>query len=129
MTGGSQSRLVMCDDSKLYVLKLHPNPQGPNVLANEALGAMLMKGLGLLTPQWRTLRLNLQSLSIFPELVMGSVNGMTLPACGLHFGSEYLGAPEIDLFDFLPASGRRQTENADQNRCRTYVRPMGKSPR
>jgi len=50
--GGAQSRLVLCDDGKLYVLKMHPNPQGPNVLANEALGAMIMGGLGLLAPRW-----------------------------------------------------------------------------
>jgi hypothetical protein len=42
MSGGSQSRLIQCDDGKLYVLKMYPNPQGPNVLANEALGSILM---------------------------------------------------------------------------------------
>ena len=48
--GGSQSRLVTCDDGKLYVLKMHPNPQGPNVLANEAIGSILLRGLGFLRP-------------------------------------------------------------------------------
>jgi len=55
MAGGSQSRLVLCDDGKIYVLKMHPNPQGPCVLANEALGASLMEGLGFVTPKWRQL--------------------------------------------------------------------------
>ena len=100
--GGSQSRLVLCDDGKLYVLKMHPNPQGNNVLANEALGATLLSALGFLVPPWRPITINLKTLPFFPELKMETPDGTTLPACGVHFGSEYLGGPQYDLFDLIP---------------------------
>jgi hypothetical protein len=103
--GGAQSRLVLCDDGKLYVLKMHPNPQGPNVLANEALGAMIMGGLGLLAPRWKPIAIDLKTVRFFPDLAMHSAdNKIIYPACGLHFGSEYLGGPEYDLFDYMPKS-------------------------
>jgi hypothetical protein len=101
--GGSQSRLVLCDDGKLYVLKMHPNPQGDNVLANEALGAILLSALGFLVPPWRPITINLKTLPSFPELIMETAAGTKLPACGVHFGSEYLGGP-YPLFDLIPES-------------------------
>jgi hypothetical protein len=104
--GGSQSRLVLCDDGKLYVLKMHPNPQGDNVLANEALGAILLNALGFLVPPWRPIAINLKTLPLFPELTMETTGGTELPACGVHFGSEYLGGPQYDLFDLIPESYR-----------------------
>jgi hypothetical protein len=105
-SGGSQSRLVLCGDGKLYVLKMHPNPQGPNVLANEALGAILLQGLGFSVPPWRPITINIKTLPYFPELAMENSLGTQLPACGVHFGSEYLGGPQFDLFDFIPESIR-----------------------
>jgi hypothetical protein len=110
--GGSQSRLVLCDDGKLYVLKMHPNPQGPNVLANEALGSILLSGLGFRVPRWRPITINLKTLPWFPELTMEAADGARLPACGVHFGSEYLGGPQHDLFDFIPEGYR--IRNGDQ---------------
>jgi hypothetical protein len=104
--GGSQSRLVLCDDRKLYVLKMHPNPHGPNVLANEALGSMLLSGLGFRVPTWRPITINLKTLPSFPELSMETADGFRLPACGVHFGSEYLGGPQYDLFDLIPETYR-----------------------
>jgi hypothetical protein len=104
--GGSQSRLVLCDDRKLYVLKMHPNPQGPNVLANEALGSMLLSGLGFRVPRWCPITINLATLPSFPELTMETADGFRLPACGVHFGSEYLGSLEYDLLDLIPESYR-----------------------
>lgn len=106
LKGGSQSRLVRCDDGKVYVLKMHPNPQGNNVLANEALGAILLSALGFLVPAWRPITINLKALRLFPELIMESTDGTKLPACGLHFGSEYLGGAQYDLFDFIPEGYR-----------------------
>jgi hypothetical protein len=104
--GGAQSRLVLCDDGKLYVLKMHPNPQGNNVLANEALGAILLSALGFSVPPWRPITINLKSLPSFPELIMETADGTKLPACGVHFGSEYLGGPQYDLFDLIPEAYR-----------------------
>jgi hypothetical protein len=91
---------------------MHPNPQGNNVLANEALGAILLRGLGFLVPAWRPITINLKTLPSFPELIMETADGTNLPACGVHFGSEYLGGPQYDLFDFIPESYR--TRNGEQ---------------
>jgi hypothetical protein len=93
---------------------MHPNPQGPNVLANEALGAILLRGLGFLVPDWRPVTINLKTLRFFPELVMASAEGNTFPACGIHFGSEYVGAPHSGVFDLMPESYRHKVKNADQ---------------
>jgi hypothetical protein len=113
--GGSQSRLVMCSDGKLYVLKMHPNPQGPNVLANEALGSILLRGLGFLAPRWRPVTINLKTVRFFPELAMCTADGgITSPACGLHFGSEYLGGPQYHLFDFVPKSRANNLRSTSQ---------------
>jgi hypothetical protein len=103
--GGSQSRLVQCDDGKFYVLKMHPNPQGSNVLANEALGAILLRDLGLRAPRWRRIAIDLKAVRFFPDLAMHTSRGETVfPACGIHFGSEYVGGPQYDLYDFMPMS-------------------------
>src|SRR5271170_8216375 len=103
--GGSQSCLVQCDDGKLYVLKMNGNPQGPNVLANEALGSILLRGLGFRAPPWRPVTIDLKSVRFFPELAMQtSTHETSFPACGIHFGSEYLGGPQYDLYNFMPLS-------------------------
>jgi hypothetical protein len=113
--GGSQSRLVTCDDGKLYVLKMHPNPQGPNVLANEALGSILLRGLGFCAPRWKRVTINLKTLRLFPDLSMCTADGGTaFPACGVHFGSEYLGGPRYRLFDFMSRSQLHKVRNASQ---------------
>jgi hypothetical protein len=113
--GGSQSRLVRCDDGKLYVLKMNPNPQGPNVLANEALGSILMRGLGLLAPPWKPIAIDLKAVRFFPELVMHtSSQEDTFPTCGIHFGSEYLGGPQYDVYDFMPKSYMHKLKSTAQ---------------
>jgi hypothetical protein len=113
--GGSQSRLVRCDDGKLYVLKMNPNPQGPNVLANEALGTILIRGLGFLAPSWKPIRIDLKAVRLFPELIMQtSVREATFPTCGIHFGSEYLGGPRYDVYDFMPKSYMYKLKCAEQ---------------
>jgi hypothetical protein len=113
--GGSQSRLVMCNDGKLYVLKMHPNPQGSNMLANEALGSILLRGLGFLAPRWRQVTINLKTIRLFPDLAMCAADGrITFPDCGVHFGSEYLGGPLYHLFDFMPRSRSHTLRSTSQ---------------
>jgi hypothetical protein len=105
---------VLCDDKKLYVVKMHPNPQGNNVLANEVLGSFILSGLGLLVPTWRPLTINLKALPLFPELAMATNRGTRFPACGVHFGSEFLGGPQFDLYDFIPHSYQPRVKNSAQ---------------
>lgn len=113
--GGSQSCLVRCNDGKLYVLKMNPNPQGPNVLANEALGSMLIRGLGLPAPAWKPVVINLKTVRLFPELAMQtSATELSFPACGIHFGSEYLGGPQYDLYNFMPKNHTHKLRSTAQ---------------
>jgi hypothetical protein len=93
---------------------MHPNPQGPNVLANEALGAILLSGLGFNVPCWRPLTINLGTLPLFPELTMETLDKVTFPTCGVHFGSEFLGNSEVNLYDFIPDSYHHKVTNAEQ---------------
>jgi len=115
LTGGTESRLVQCDDGKLYVLKMHPNPQGPNVLANEALGSMLMHGLGVLAPRWKLVTIDLRTVRLFPDLAMHTSKAERIfPRCGIHYGSEYLGGPQYELFDFMPKSHAHRLRSTAQ---------------
>ena len=68
MRGGAQSSLLRASDGALYVVKLHGNPQGPNVLANEALGSWLAAQLGLETPAWRQISISDEFLAQNPEM-------------------------------------------------------------
>ena len=114
--GGSQSHLVQCDDGKLYILKMHPNPQGPNVLANEAIGSILIHGLGLRAPPWKPVTIDLKTVRFFPELAMQTSDQETIfPACGIHFGSEYLGGPQYDLHSFMPKSYTHKLRSTEQS--------------
>jgi len=109
LPGGSQSRLVLCDDGRLYVLKMHPNPQGPNVLANEALGALLLHGLGLPAPKWKRISIDLHAVELFADFAMTAAdNNTSFPMCGLHFASEHLGSPDCNLIDLMPRSEFRR---------------------
>jgi hypothetical protein len=114
MSGGSQSRLIECDDGKLYVLKTYPNPQGRNVLANEWLGSIIMRGLGIDIPNWSAIKIDLKALDIFPELLMETCEGPLLPSCGLHFGSEFLGGPERHTLDVMPRSCWKRVTNGGE---------------
>lgn len=47
LPGGSQSHLIGCSDGHRYVVKFQNNPQGIRTLANELIGTLLAKALGL----------------------------------------------------------------------------------
>jgi len=94
---------------------MNPNPQGPNVLANEALGSILIRGLGLLAPPWKPITIDLKAVRFFPELMMQtSAQESTFPTCGIHFGSEYLGGPQYDLYSFMPKSYMHKLKSTAQ---------------
>jgi hypothetical protein len=83
------------------------------VLANEALGSILMHGLRFLVPRCRPVTINLKVLSLFPQLAMERPAGTTYPACGLHFGSEFIGGPEQTAY-LLPRGYSNRIKNAAQ---------------
>jgi len=55
LRGRSQPMPVEASDGHLYVVKFINNPQGLNVLFNEAVGTELYSIAGLSVPAWRPL--------------------------------------------------------------------------
>jgi hypothetical protein len=113
MRGGAQSTLVRCTNGKLYVLKMSPNPQGLNVLANEFLGAHLIRGLGLSSPRTQPLTVTRQTLETCPSLAFEFPSENRLPQSGIHFGSEFLDASGSRMYDWIPESWEDKIVNQD----------------
>jgi hypothetical protein len=68
LNGGSQSILIQANDSKYYVVKMMENPQGSNVLANEALGATVARAVGLPVADNNAIYLSDSFIDSFPDL-------------------------------------------------------------
>ena len=76
------------------MVKLHPNPQGPNLLANEFLGATLLHGLGFAVPRVTKIQL----LDDLPcgngvPITLNNYPGTLMPSTGNHVGIDYLSVP------------------------------------
>ena len=98
MPGGAETRLALCGNRVHYVVKCANNRQGPNTLANEVLGAELMKALRLPTAPWRTAR-------YFPKYSPWAVCPFHHSGCDLHFASELIRpSDEGRLYSFLPTA-------------------------
>lgn len=101
LDGYTQSNLIQCDDGRLYVAKLYPNPYSSNSLANEAIGATLLTYLEIPTPVWRFISISSADIRRFPQLSF-IVDGAHLdPQPGLHFASQYLADPDHTIVDYL----------------------------
>lgn len=85
--GGAQSTIVRCSDDDLYVLKMNRNPQGARVLINEAIGSLLLAGLGFTTPTPRRIWVGQRMIDTNPLLLFEASVGSYLPEEGFHFGS------------------------------------------
>lgn len=101
LPGGSQSILVEASDGLLYVAKFMNNPQGPNLLLNEAMGSELYRSAGLPVPEWRTVHLSEGFLAGNPGCWMEGVHGPRKPRAGCCFGSRYLGLSPSPVFEIL----------------------------
>lgn len=108
MRGGAQCVLVECTDGAQYVVKSPNNPQGANVLFNEALGTELMRSLGLPVPDWRPIYISSDFLNTNPGAYFETSSGRSQKSPGLHFGSLYV-APEVsNVYEILPKSWLRR---------------------
>lgn len=88
--GGAQSTVVRCSDDNLYAVKMTPNPQGSRVLINEALGSLLLDGLGFTTPTARRIWVGQQVIERSQLLSFKRAVGSTRPEKGFHFGSRII---------------------------------------
>lgn len=102
LKGSSQPILAQADDDQLYVLKFLSNPQGPQVLANEALGTEAYRLAGLPVPDWQIVYVSEKFIDQNPDCWFESRNTFVRPVAGCCFGSLYLaGQPSESASDFL----------------------------
>src|SRR5271170_4097717 len=87
--GGSQAKLVRCSDSAYYVTKFRNNPQGPEILANELLGTLIAREIGLPVPEPAIVDVHPQLVRDTEELVIEYRHRSVPCDSGLCFGSLY----------------------------------------
>lgn len=98
MPGGAETRLALCSNGNHYVVKCANNRQGPNTLANEMLGAELLKALSLPTVPWRFAKYR-------PRYFPSAVCPFHHLSCPLHFASEFITPSNGGrLYNFLPSA-------------------------
>jgi hypothetical protein len=107
MRGCAQAHLLECDDGLFYVVKFSNNPQGGcRILDNELISSLLMKKLGIHTPEIAVVNLGYEFIKANPEVFLSQRSNQTVaPDIGPHFGSLHVGglAPAT-VFDFLPSA-------------------------
>lgn len=113
LRGGSQPILVEASDGFTYVVKFSNNPQGQNVLFNEAMGTELYRSVDLPVPVWRQLNITEEFLNQTPRCWIESAEGFVKPDAGVCFGSRYLGRQGVRLWEILPGSAFQRVENKD----------------
>ncbi|HUY94459.1 MAG TPA: hypothetical protein VMU71_04150 [Terracidiphilus sp.] len=111
LRGTSEPILVQADDRLLYVVKFLDNPQGPNTLFNESAGSELFRAVGLSTPAWKPLLVTDLFLDRNRGSWLGIGDAAVRPRAGLCFGSLYLGADAMPLFEILPRTWFRHIAN------------------
>lgn len=113
MRGGAQSQLMLCSDSKLWVVKFQNNPQHLRVLANELIATRLAEAAGLTVPVSDVVEVtawlveNSQAMQI--ELTRGRRERYT---AGLQFGSRFVGGlMPGQVVDYLPEQQLDEVRN------------------
>jgi hypothetical protein len=113
MRGGSQAQLLRCAEQSHYVVKFQNNPQGVRILANELLGTLLARRLGLPVPEVAIVDVCRGLIAHTDEMVIELRQGSTPLRPGLCFGSRYPhGAGELSVvYDRLPDECMARVEN------------------
>ena len=97
--------MIECDDGFSYVVKFCNNPQGGRkILINEFVSSLLLRMLGVHTPEIAVVNVDYNFIMANPEvLVSGRLSEMTAPEVGPHFGCLHVGGSvAATAFDFLP---------------------------
>ena len=110
MRGGCQSSLITASDGCSYVLKMKGNPQGANVLANEAFGSMLASHLGIPVAGHAYVHTSQKYIAGNPDLMFMLERDTKRPAAGLHYGSRVV-APEDLCYEILPGNWFQRIAN------------------
>lgn len=102
MRGGAQAFLLECSDGCRYVVKTRNNPQHRRILVNEWITSALMQHLSLKTPPAAIVDLSHEFLVANPEIEIRLASRVTLVDPGPHFGSQYAGESDQQIYDFIP---------------------------
>lgn len=111
LRGGSQPILVRASDGHFYVVKFLDNPQGPNLLFNEAIGTELYRQAGIKVPEWRPVYVSDELLDRSPDFWFETPEGRRRPCAGYCFGSRFVGLSNTTLFEILPARSFDRIKN------------------
>jgi hypothetical protein len=113
MRGGSQSHLLLCDDSRLCVVKFRNNPQHQAILANELIVTRICEALGISVPKCFVVDVSAQLIDDSPAMVAIHSDGRLEPfQPGLHFGSQFAGGlMPGQVLDYLPQTHLHQVTN------------------
>lgn len=92
MRGGAQSRLMLCDDRNLWIVKFKNNPQHLRVLANELMATQIAGAIGLPVPVSGIIDVSQSLIEENPQLYIDQGSkGRELCSSGLQFGSQFAG--------------------------------------
>ena len=112
MRGGAQAHLMEASDGQHYVVKFLNNPQHRRILVNEWISSVLLRYLGLATPEGVVVQISQDFLQANPEVFiqLGSARHAVTP--GWHYGSRFPGDPaRTVVYDFLPDTLLTQVTN------------------
>ena len=90
LRGDTQSVILKCSDDKYYLVKMHENPAGRHVLANEFIGSTLALAMGLSIPNFEVVYMSHDFIMSTPALWFEGPTGLYPPAEGFHFGSSFM---------------------------------------
>jgi hypothetical protein len=113
LRGGSDPLLVKASDGCTYVVKFRENPQGAQVLFNEAAGTALYRSLGLPVARWKALRVTQKFIDQYPAWWSAADGDTSTPRPGLCFASLYLGDQESQVFEILPSARLKRVEGRE----------------
>jgi hypothetical protein len=115
MRGGAQTHLFACSDGRHYVTKFTNNPQHRRILVNEWISTVLLRYLGVLTPEAQVVELTPEFLAREPDVCVQLGSGRLPVPPGWHYGSQYPGNPSTEaVYDFLPDAMLEQVANLQQ---------------
>ncbi|MGH9732966.1 MAG: HipA family kinase [Candidatus Acidiferrales bacterium] len=89
MRGCSQSQLLRCSNGEYYVVKFPNNPQGARILANELLGTLLARKLGLPVPEPALVSVPYELIRHSKDMAIQLDHGHVPCRAGLCFGSRF----------------------------------------
>jgi len=102
MRGQTRAQLISANDGHCYVVKFSNNPLGIRILVNELVSALLLKNLGIRTPEVALASFDEEALAKNPEIGIVTTTGIIPPHVGLHFASRHPGPMALASYDFLP---------------------------